>query len=146
MEEKIDDSDDLIEDDYDSYDELFTKHFTDKKMTARSDSKPPQKRRNPLSRTSSMNSDSSRKLSTPKAFLLSSSSNYGARGRLSYAEEVNQEDGRPWAQRFPPSNLDELAVHKKKIADVRSWLENVFTGRDRRVCLCFYLLGLYFVR
>lgn len=140
VQEKVDDSDDLIEDDYDSYDEIFTKHFADKKTSVLNDSKPPQTRRTPLSRTSSMNSDSSRKLSNPKAFLLPSSSNYGTRGRLSHAEEVNQEDRRPWAQRFPPSSLDELAVHKKKVADVRSWLENVFTGRDRRVCLCFYFL------
>ena len=41
-------------------------------------------------------------------------------------------DSRPWAERFGPSNLEELAVHKKKVADVRSWLENAFRSRDRR--------------
>lgn len=132
--EKVDDSDDLIEDDYDSYDELFTKHFADRALNVREDAKPSQKRRGPLSRSSSMNSDRSRKLTSSKAFFMPYSSSVGVRGRGSL-EEVYREDRRPWAQRFPPSNLDELAVHKRKVADVRGWLENVFTGRDRRVCV-----------
>ena len=41
-------------------------------------------------------------------------------------------DSRPWAERFGPSNLEELAVHKRKVADVRSWVENAFRSRDRR--------------
>ncbi|PMD38938.1 Rad17-domain-containing protein [Hyaloscypha variabilis F] len=44
----------------------------------------------------------------------------------------NEEDTRPWADRFSPSNLDELAVHKKKVADVRTWLEDVIHGRMRQ--------------
>ncbi|WEW58550.1 RFC checkpoint protein Rad17 [Emydomyces testavorans] len=39
---------------------------------------------------------------------------------------------RPWAERFAPTDLDELAVHKKKVADVQNWLVDVFTGRSRR--------------
>ena len=41
-------------------------------------------------------------------------------------------DQRPWAEKFAPLNLEELAVHKKKVSDVRGWLENVVSGRDRR--------------
>lgn len=41
-------------------------------------------------------------------------------------------DSRPWTDRFGPSNLDELAVHKKKVQDVRTWLESVISGRDRQ--------------
>ncbi|KAE9974398.1 hypothetical protein BLS_003137 [Venturia inaequalis] len=41
-------------------------------------------------------------------------------------------DSRPWTDRFSPSNLDELAVHKKKVQDVRTWLESVTSGRDRQ--------------
>lgn len=41
-------------------------------------------------------------------------------------------DLRPWTERFGPSNLDELAVHKKKVQDVRTWLESVIFGRDRQ--------------
>jgi len=41
-------------------------------------------------------------------------------------------DQRPWSERFAPLNLDELAVHKKKVADVRRWLEDVIAGRVRQ--------------
>ncbi|KAL2066220.1 hypothetical protein VTL71DRAFT_2291 [Oculimacula yallundae] len=48
-------------------------------------------------------------------------------------QEIKQEnDMRPWAERFAPTNLDELAVHKKKVQDVRSWLEDVMAGRLRQ--------------
>ncbi|KAH8179791.1 rad17 cell cycle checkpoint protein [Sarocladium implicatum] len=42
------------------------------------------------------------------------------------------DDLRPWSERFGPRNLDELVVHKKKVADVRRWLEDVMTGRMRQ--------------
>ena len=42
------------------------------------------------------------------------------------------DDDRPWSERFGPRNLDELAVHKKKVADVRRWLEDVMGGRLRQ--------------
>jgi cell cycle checkpoint protein len=42
------------------------------------------------------------------------------------------DDLRPWSERFGPRNLDELAVHKKKVADVRRWLDDVMAGRMRQ--------------
>ncbi|KAF4512451.1 hypothetical protein G6O67_001590 [Ophiocordyceps sinensis] len=45
---------------------------------------------------------------------------------------VNDDDLRPWSERFGPRNLDELAVHKKKVADVGRWLEDVIAGRMRQ--------------
>ncbi|KMU81255.1 cell cycle checkpoint protein RAD17 [Coccidioides immitis RMSCC 3703] len=39
---------------------------------------------------------------------------------------------KPWAERFGPADLDELAVHKKKVADVQRWLVDVFMGRSKR--------------
>lgn len=42
---------------------------------------------------------------------------------------------RPWAERFAPVSLEELAVHKKKVTDVQNWLSAVLQGRDRRVCV-----------
>ncbi|KAK8114521.1 cell cycle checkpoint protein RAD17 [Apiospora kogelbergensis] len=42
------------------------------------------------------------------------------------------DDQRPWSERFGPLNLEELAVHKKKVADVRRWLEDVTAGRMRQ--------------
>ena len=44
-------------------------------------------------------------------------------------------DKRPWAERYGPSNLEELAVHKKKVADVRGWLQSAFEGRHRHVSM-----------
>ncbi|PQE04151.1 hypothetical protein CJF31_00003263 [Rutstroemia sp. NJR-2017a BVV2] len=43
-----------------------------------------------------------------------------------------EEDMRPWAEKFGPVNLEELGVHKKKVADVRLWLDNVMEGRMRQ--------------
>ncbi|KJZ73583.1 hypothetical protein HIM_07139 [Hirsutella minnesotensis 3608] len=45
---------------------------------------------------------------------------------------AQDDDQRPWSERFGPRNLDELAVHKKKVADVRRWLEDVMAGRLRQ--------------
>ncbi|RMJ10593.1 hypothetical protein CDV36_009756 [Fusarium kuroshium] len=42
------------------------------------------------------------------------------------------DDLRPWSERFGPKNLEELAVHKKKVSDVRRWLEDVMAGRMRQ--------------
>lgn len=41
-------------------------------------------------------------------------------------------DQRPWSERFGPVNLDELVVHKRKVADVRRWLQDVLSGRVRQ--------------
>ncbi|KFY90687.1 hypothetical protein V500_05025 [Pseudogymnoascus sp. VKM F-4518 (FW-2643)] len=43
-----------------------------------------------------------------------------------------EEDSRPWADRFAPTDLDELAVHKKKVSDVGRWLEAVMEGKLRQ--------------
>lgn len=44
----------------------------------------------------------------------------------------DDDDTRPWSERFGPRNLDELAVHKKKVSDVRRWLDEVISGRMRQ--------------
>ena len=41
-------------------------------------------------------------------------------------------DGRPWTEKYGPLSLDELAVHKKKVSDVRTWLEDVYSGTQRK--------------
>jgi cell cycle checkpoint protein len=51
---------------------------------------------------------------------------------MALGEIKHHDDMRPWAERFGPTNLDELAVHKKKVADVRAWLEDVINGRMRQ--------------
>lgn len=42
-------------------------------------------------------------------------------------------DLRPWTERHGPRGLDELVVHKKKVADVQNWLENFRQGQDQKV-------------
>ena len=44
----------------------------------------------------------------------------------------NEEEARPWPDRYGPVNLDELAIHKKKATDVQKWFENVLAGRDHQ--------------
>ncbi|KAK6428925.1 RFC checkpoint protein Rad17 [Oleoguttula sp. CCFEE 5521] len=46
---------------------------------------------------------------------------------------ISNDDKRSWIEQFAPTNLDELAVHKRKVADVRGWLEMAFSGRRRKV-------------
>ncbi|KAK5946806.1 RFC checkpoint protein Rad17 [Knufia obscura] len=38
----------------------------------------------------------------------------------------------PWSDRYGPTNLDELAVHKKKVQDVQKWLDDAIVGRNRQ--------------
>ncbi|KAF2088381.1 Rad17-domain-containing protein [Saccharata proteae CBS 121410] len=45
---------------------------------------------------------------------------------------LSEDDRRPWTERFRPVNVEELAVHKKKVADVRAWLSGVFEGSERK--------------
>lgn len=47
-------------------------------------------------------------------------------------EVINEDDLRPWAERFAPVNLEELAVHSRKVKDVRAWLEDVMDGKIRQ--------------
>lgn len=63
----------------------------------------------------------------------------GTDNKSSTSDGVVGVDTRPWAERFEPRSLEELAVHKKKVSDVRSWLENVLQGRDRKVGPCLSL-------
>ncbi|KAL8712417.1 MAG: hypothetical protein Q9220_003265 [cf. Caloplaca sp. 1 TL-2023] len=43
---------------------------------------------------------------------------------------VEEHDTRPWAERYGPNSIEELAVHKKKVADVREWLHNALQGNS----------------
>ncbi|KAK3722163.1 RFC checkpoint protein Rad17 [Vermiconidia calcicola] len=45
---------------------------------------------------------------------------------------IINEDKRPWTEQFAPKDLTELAVHKKKVSDVRQWLEMALNGRRHR--------------
>ena len=47
--------------------------------------------------------------------------------------KTDKEDLRPWWERYAPASLEELAVHKRKVSDVRNWLDDAFHGRSRKV-------------
>ncbi|KAK3110039.1 RFC checkpoint protein Rad17, partial [Teratosphaeriaceae sp. CCFEE 6253] len=53
-------------------------------------------------------------------------------GRTPSIAVVN-EDKRPWTEQFAPVDLTELAVHKRKVADVRQWLEAALNGKRQKV-------------
>ncbi|OCT53466.1 hypothetical protein CLCR_09585 [Cladophialophora carrionii] len=51
------------------------------------------------------------------------------------ADRAEVEGHAPWADRYGPSNLEELMVHKKKVADVQSWLQSKIDGRNNQKLL-----------
>ncbi|KAL8826330.1 MAG: hypothetical protein Q9191_003861 [Dirinaria sp. TL-2023a] len=44
-------------------------------------------------------------------------------------------DTRPWSEKYGPASLEELMVHKRKVADVRGWLDGVLKGQDHKVSI-----------
>lgn len=42
------------------------------------------------------------------------------------------QDDKPWAEKYAPTSLEELAVHKKKVQDVQKWLDDALSGRSRQ--------------
>lgn len=42
------------------------------------------------------------------------------------ADQITQ----PWTERYAPKSLEELAVHHKKVADVRNWLQRALSGQQ----------------
>ena len=133
--EKAGDDDDLIEDD-DSFDELFTRHFIEGQgesdangRKSQGDIAPPVK------------SKPARKHTSTKRFLMPGSPEGGNRSKnspVTAAAGSGDDDKRPWAQKYGPLDLSELAVHKKKVSDVQNWLLEVFAGKSARVCLYYF--------
>ncbi|KAF2132890.1 Rad17-domain-containing protein [Dothidotthia symphoricarpi CBS 119687] len=41
-------------------------------------------------------------------------------------------DRRPWTEQYGPVSLDELAVHKRKVTDVQTWLADAFGRKGRK--------------
>ncbi|BFZ62201.1 RFC checkpoint protein Rad17 [Saitoella coloradoensis] len=41
-------------------------------------------------------------------------------------------DDRIWSEKYAPTASDTIAVHKKKVQEVRSWLEGILSGRTRK--------------
>ncbi|KAL8730613.1 MAG: hypothetical protein Q9166_003926 [cf. Caloplaca sp. 2 TL-2023] len=59
-------------------------------------------------------------------------SGVGARNKKDEVAKPRKDDTRPWADRYGPTSLEELAVHKKKVADVKDWLHGVFQGQSKK--------------
>jgi cell cycle checkpoint protein len=61
-----------------------------------------------------------------------------ASSRKPSQEPVNSLDTRsltPWAEQYGPVCLEELMVHKKKVADVQNWMEKFWQEGNRKVWL-----------
>lgn len=125
---------DLIEDDYDSYDEIFTQHLANERtatgLAAMSSSQTRQPAPKPAPKPKAPVKPPRK---TTKRFVLPTDSGNGTAKEQLPAQPAGELDRRPWAQRFAPANLDELAVHKKKVSDVQHWLEDAFAGRRSEV-------------
>lgn len=52
---------------------------------------------------------------------------------LKTANGLNHEHLKPWAENYGPTSLDELTVHKKKVADVRNWIERFWQDGNKKV-------------
>ena len=77
-----------------------------------------------------LKSDSSRKAPDPQSVTTKARA-FSARPASQNAPSVAST--LPWSEMYQPENLTELAVHKKKVADVRAWLSNVLSGVERKV-------------
>ncbi|GFT13808.1 cell cycle checkpoint protein RAD17 [Nephila pilipes] len=50
-----------------------------------------------------------------------------------FAEKrLSSKDFTPWIEEFAPLTLEDLAVHKKKISEVQSWLQNFFSPQSEK--------------
>ena len=96
------------------------------------------RKRLPLSTLNSTTSTQGHKLpaGSQKFKIGGRSTGEGADRSISTSAGVVQLDPRPWAERFEPRGLEELAVHKRKVSDIRNWLQKVLQGRDRKVGTC----------
>lgn len=126
---------DVIEDDYDSYDEIFAHHLAglqagpanaiESGVTSRS-----RRTQRPASKQTAA---SRPKRQQTKRFLMPSKPEDTISRQSPASNHIEQTDRLPWAQRYAPLSLDEIAVHKRKVTDVRNWLEDAFEGRRKEV-------------
>ena len=60
------------------------------------------------------------------------------------ADWFSPQDDRLWVDKYEPQSLQGLAVHKRKVDDVRRWLEEAFSEQRRskyRVHLLFFFVS-----
>ncbi|KAL4872145.1 hypothetical protein BDV12DRAFT_150980 [Aspergillus spectabilis] len=126
------DGEDLIEDDYDSYDEIFTQHFPDEKLSQLDGTKiVPTSLNKRLSTPLAKNAKSKQKpINNTKRFLLPAQPS--SKIESPDPSSPSSKEELPWAQRYAPLTLEELAVHKRKVRDVEQWLDDALTGKSRK--------------
>ncbi|PKX90253.1 putative cell cycle checkpoint protein Rad17 [Aspergillus novofumigatus IBT 16806] len=134
--DKIDISDDTIEDGYDSFDELFSDYIADRKVTPEKRMEAPLAAGERVDQAQAItHTFRSRSFaSNRKRFVVSSASESKHHGSYSFGNNYDKDAEKlPWAQKYSPVNLNELAVHKKKIADVQSWLSDVLCAFEKKL-------------
>ncbi|KAL4911919.1 Rad17 cell cycle checkpoint protein-domain-containing protein [Aspergillus aurantiobrunneus] len=127
----MDDNEDLIEDDYDSYDELFTEHFTEEKLSQfdGTEAVPAPQDRPPSSSATKGAKGQPKSVNNAKRFLLQSKPS----SKIASPTPLQpQKENLPWVQRYAPLTLEELAVHKRKVQNVEQWLNDALTGKARQ--------------
>ncbi|KAL4814440.1 Rad17 cell cycle checkpoint protein-domain-containing protein, partial [Aspergillus spinulosporus] len=125
----VDDNEDSIEDDYDSYDDLFTQHFTDEKLSQLDGTKVvPQPQNRAISPVGNAKGQQKSAKNTKHFFWKSIPPSNNEISDLTPSEK----EALPWAQRYAPLNLDELAVHKRKVGDVEQWLSDALEGKTQK--------------
>ncbi|KAL8916051.1 MAG: hypothetical protein Q9172_006490 [Xanthocarpia lactea] len=115
---------DFIEDD--SFDEEMQKL-----LNPRKDPKNRQKQAPAQSATLTEKTSSSKLLSGSQVFR-NLGNGIAKSDKKEELKQLSKDDTRPWSDRYGPMSLEELAVHKKKVADVRDWLDKVFQGRSKK--------------
>ena len=136
--ERGDEENDMIEDDYDSFDELFTQNFMDDPVTIRKPSEIQTRSQVPR-RPASFKQNQKIQPNSTKRFLITpdpTSQNSDTRTNTLESERL------PWAQQYPPLSLDELAVHSKKVLAVQNWLYSAFAGNKNNVRFLPFLVRL----
>ncbi|GKZ51515.1 cell cycle checkpoint protein rad17 [Aspergillus brasiliensis] len=117
-------SNEIIEDDYDSFDEIFTRHITFDTDTLADDRAIPSDQHD-LTKTSQPRQLSARRANR---FIISPEQPVSGSRFLQPGHRTL-----PWAQQFAPSSIEELAVHQRKVSDVKSWLISAFARRERQL-------------
>jgi cell cycle checkpoint protein len=87
-------------------------------------------RKRPIAATAPTDQGSA--VSNRQKFLRTASGARSTTPSSSQPARQDTEDRRPWTEKYGPVSLEELAVHKRKVADVRTWLSDVFDGKSRK--------------
>ncbi|KAH8689210.1 Rad17 cell cycle checkpoint protein-domain-containing protein [Talaromyces proteolyticus] len=125
--------DDLIEDDYGSFDEIF-EQFKVKEKTSTVKISEQQK-----AKVSLKNGGVGRSSRPQRRFILDGDEQKkGAASGNVGRKELGQIDSRPWPERYAPVDIQELAVHKRKVADVHGWLSAAFSSENKHKILVLH--------